>query len=69
MLNGPANQDEVGRKEMKSNDLLQGDEDMTDKAEYPRIARARLSGPKPITKHATVAEIAADGTMTIIRGS
>ena len=39
---------------------------MTDKAEYPRIARARLSGPKHITKHATVAEIAVDGTMTIL---
>jgi hypothetical protein len=39
---------------------------MTDKAEDPRITRARLSGPEQVTKDATVAEIAADGTMTVL---
>ena len=39
---------------------------MTDKAEDPRITRARLSGPEHVTKDATVAEMAADGTMTIL---
>jgi hypothetical protein len=39
---------------------------MVDKAEDPRITRARLSGPEQVTKHATVAEIAADGTMTVL---
>ena len=38
---------------------------MTDRAENPRIRRARLSGPEHVTKDATVAEMAADGTMTV----
>jgi hypothetical protein len=37
-----------------------------DKAEDPRITRARLAGPEQVTKNATVAEIAADGTMTVL---
>ena len=37
---------------------------MTDKAEDPRIRRARLAGLEHVTKDATVAEMAADGTMT-----
>jgi hypothetical protein len=39
---------------------------MNDKAEDPRITRARLSGPEQVTKDATVAELHADGTMTIL---
>jgi hypothetical protein len=39
---------------------------MTDRAEDPRIRRARLSGPEHVTKDATVAEIAVDGTMTVL---
>jgi hypothetical protein len=65
-LSGLSSLDESGRKEMESNDLRHGDEAMTHKAEDPRITRARLSGPEHITKDATVAEIAADGTMTIL---
>src|ERR1700676_3643270 len=43
-----------------------GKQDMTDKAEAPRIRRARLSGPEHVTKDATVAEMGADGTMTVL---
>lgn len=39
---------------------------MTDKAESPRIRRARLSGPEVVTKAATVAEMAADGSLIIL---
>ncbi len=37
-----------------------------DKAEDPRITRARLAGPQQVTKDATVAIMAADGTMSIL---
>jgi hypothetical protein len=43
-----------------------GDPQMADKAEDPKIRRARLSGPEVVTKDATVAEIAADGSMVIL---
>src|ERR1700730_5822889 len=49
-----------------SNDSPHSDQDMIDKAEDPRITRARLSGPEHVTKDATVAEIAADGTITVL---
>jgi hypothetical protein len=39
---------------------------MSDKAEDPRITRARLSGPEQVTKDATVAELGAGGTMTVL---
>src|SRR5271168_1698021 len=39
---------------------------MQDQAEDPRITRARLSGPKQITNDATVAELGADGTLTVL---
>jgi hypothetical protein len=39
---------------------------MVDKAEDPRITRARLSGPEQVTKNATVAEMAIDGAMTVL---
>jgi hypothetical protein len=58
--------DEPRPKDSVSNDPTPGDQDMTDKAEDPRITRARLSGPKQVTKDATVAEMAADGTMTVL---
>ncbi|MBB5059634.1 hypothetical protein HDF16_004360 [Granulicella aggregans] len=37
-----------------------------DKAEDPRITRARLSGPEQVTKDATVAILGHDGTMTVL---
>ena len=39
---------------------------MQDQAEDPRITRARLSGPEQVTKNATVAELRADGTLTVL---
>ncbi len=43
---------------------------MLDKAEDPRITRARLSGPEQVTKDATVAIMQADGKMEIlVKGS
>jgi hypothetical protein len=39
---------------------------MTDKAEDPRITRARLAGPEQVTRDATVAVLGADGTMTVL---
>jgi hypothetical protein len=65
-LSGLSIVDETGRTDTDSNDLTPGDQDMTDKAEDPRITRARLSGPEQVTKDATVAEMAADGTMTVL---
>jgi hypothetical protein len=47
-------------------DPASGDRDMTDRAEDPRITRARLAGPEHVTKHATVAGMAPDGTMTVL---
>jgi hypothetical protein len=40
--------------------------DMKDKAEDPRITRARLSGPGQVTKNATIAELSPDGSMTVL---
>jgi hypothetical protein len=65
-LSGLSTMDETGRKDAVSNDPAPGDQNMIDKAEDPRIRRARLSGPDQVTKDATVAEIAADGTMTVL---
>ncbi|MEI9980206.1 MAG: hypothetical protein WDN23_14625 [Edaphobacter sp.] len=39
---------------------------MKDQSEDPRITRARLSGPEHVTKSATVAELSAGGTMTVL---
>ena len=39
---------------------------MQDQAEDPRITRARLSGPEQVTRNATVAELAVDGTLTVL---
>jgi hypothetical protein len=44
----------------------EGDQNMQDQAEDPRITRARLSGPECVTKGATVAEIGGDGAMNIL---
>jgi hypothetical protein len=57
---------ESKRKDKVFNDSIPGGQDMTDKAEDPRVRRARLSGPEHVTKDATVAEIATDGTMTVL---
>ena len=41
-----------------------------DRAEDPRIRRARLSGPEQVTRDATIAELNSDGTMTVlVRGT
>jgi len=40
--------------------------DIKDKAEDPRITRARLSGPEQVTRNATVAEFGPDGSMTVL---
>jgi hypothetical protein len=58
--------DEAEMKTPISNDSTPGGQDMTDKAEDPRIRRARLAGPEHVTRDATVAEIAADGTMSVL---
>jgi hypothetical protein len=58
--------DDIKRKPEGFSDATPGDRDMADKAEDPRIRRARLAGPELVTKDATVAEIAADGTMTVL---
>jgi hypothetical protein len=58
--------DDTGWRDTESNDLALGGQDMTDRAEDPRVRRARLSGPEHVTKDATVAEIAADGNMTVL---
>ena len=39
---------------------------MREPAEDPRITRARLSGPWEVTKDATVAELGAGGTLTVL---
>jgi len=58
--------DDTGWRDTESNDLALGGQDMTDRVEDPRVRRARLSGPEHVTKDATVAEIAADGNMTVL---
>src|SRR5271156_2192243 len=65
-LSGLSMVDVTGLKDKVSNDPAPGDEDMNDAAEDPRIRRARLSGPEQVTKDATIAEMAADGTMTVL---
>src|ERR1700720_2980035 len=65
-LTGLSVVDEIRGKDTVFNDSTQGCRDMADKAEDPRITRARLSGPEHVTKDATVAEIAADGTLTVL---
>ena len=39
---------------------------MSDKAEDPRITRARRSGPEQVTKAATVAELGPGGTLSVL---
>jgi len=39
---------------------------MQDRAQDPKITRARLSGPEQVTRNATVAELGADGTLTVL---
>ena len=58
--------DESGQKDTVPDDPTPGGQEMTDKAEDPRVTRARLSGPERVTKNATVAEISADGTMIVL---
>src|ERR1700693_4209366 len=65
-LSGLSTMAETGRKNTVSSDPAPGDQYMTDKGEDPRITRARLSGPEQVTKDATVAEMAADGTLTVL---
>src|SRR6202046_1150491 len=65
-LSGLSTMEETGREDPAFDDPTPGGQYMTDKAEDPRIIRARLSGPEQVTKDATVAEMAADGTMTVL---
>jgi hypothetical protein len=58
--------DETGRKDTVSNDSTPGGQYVTDKGGDPRITRARLSGPEQVTRDATVAEMDADGNMTVL---
>lgn len=58
--------DEPGRKYPAQDGAPSGGPEMTDKAEDPRIRRARLAGPEVVTKDATVAEMAADGSLIIL---
>src|ERR1700678_3076506 len=58
--------DETGRKDASFNDSASGGRDMVDKAEDPRITRARLSGPEQVTKDATVAKLHRDASMTVL---
>ena len=66
VLSGLSTLDESGPKDAVPNAPTPGGQDMTDKAEDPRVTRARLSGPEQVTKNATVAEISADGTMIVL---
>jgi hypothetical protein len=65
-LSGPSAVGEDGRKDAGFDELIPAGQYMTDKGEDPRITRARLSGPEQVTKYATVAEMTADGTMTVL---
>jgi hypothetical protein len=65
-LSGPSTVDEIGRNDTVSSDPVSGGQYGTDKGEDPRITRARLSGPEQVTKDATVAEMAADGSLTVL---
>jgi hypothetical protein len=58
--------DESGRKYPAQDGAPLGGPKMMDKAEDPRIRRARLAGPEVVTKDATVAEMAADGSLIIM---
>jgi len=57
---------EPDRRHSERNDATGGDSQMADKAEDPRIRRARLSGPEVVTKDATVAEIGVDGSFIVL---
>jgi hypothetical protein len=53
-----------------ASDKQEKGDDVKDQAEDPRITRARLSGPEQVTRNATVAELGAEGSMTIlVKGS
>jgi hypothetical protein len=57
---------EAGATSPTFNNSTQRGEDMTETAEDPKITRARLSGPEQVTKNATIVEMAADGSMTVL---
>jgi len=65
-LSGLSTVDKIGRNDTVSNDPVSGGQYGTDKGEDPRITRARLAGPEQVTKDATVAEMAADGSLTVL---
>jgi hypothetical protein len=66
VLSGLSTLDESGGRDTVPNDPAPGGQDMTDKAEDPRVTRAPLSGSEQVTKNATVEEISADGTMIVL---
>jgi hypothetical protein len=63
-LSGLSTVDETGQTVSKP--PTPGGQYMADEAEDLRIRRARLSGPEHVTKDATVAEMDADGTLTVL---
>ena len=63
---GGAAQDSESKRNRKIDEKGEDMKDTKDRAEDPRIRRARLSGPEQVTKNATVAELGAGGSMTIL---
>jgi hypothetical protein len=64
---GPAgDQPPTGRANYPGQEAHHGDQHMKDRAEDPKIRRARLSGPEHVTRDATVAEFGVGGTLNIL---
>jgi hypothetical protein len=64
------NQPRTGRTIFPDQQALNRGQDMKDRAEDPKITRARLSGPEHVTRDATVAEFGVGGTVNIlVKGS
>jgi hypothetical protein len=67
---GAGDQPRTGRAIFPDQQAHDGGQDMKDRAEDPKITRARLSGPEHVTRDATVAEFGAGGTLHIlVKGS
>jgi hypothetical protein len=56
-LSGLSALDQSGRKDTLPNDPTPGGQDMIDRAEDPRITRARLSGPEQVTQNAPLLKL------------
>jgi hypothetical protein len=67
---GAGNEPRTGPSVFPDQQANNGGQDMKDRAEDPRIRRARLSGPEHVTRDATVAELGVGGTLNIlVKGS